>query len=168
MPARLVVSSPRDLSYERSIAVETAALVYGLSTEELELEIDPALNHVNPTRRQVEALRLVEALAREYSGNHYHLHITGLDIYFDRFNFCFGLASNRSAVVSTYRLKHPNTKRFVERLRKEVAHEIGHMLGLKHCPNPRCVMFFSNSIVDTDLKSVEPCPRCRALLRNSR
>ncbi|MEM0482383.1 MAG: hypothetical protein QXM16_05815 [Nitrososphaerota archaeon] len=164
MPARLVVSSLRSLSRERGIAAETAAIVYGLITEELELERDPALNHVNPLRRQVEALRLVEALAREYSGNHYHLHITGLDIYFDRFNFCFGLASSRSAVVSTYRLKHPNTEKFIERLRKEVAHEVGHMLGLKHCPSPRCVMFFSNSILDTDLKGVEPCPKCRALL----
>ncbi len=165
MPARLVISSPRSLSRERGIAAETAALVYGLFTEELELESDPAINYVNPVRRQVEALRLVEAIAREYGGNHYHLHITGLDIYFDRFNFCFGLASNRSAVVSTYRLKHPSTEKFIERLRKEVAHEVGHMLGLKHCPSPRCVMFFSNSILDTDLKSVEPCPRCRDLLK---
>jgi archaemetzincin len=31
---------------------------------------------------------------------------------------------------------------------------------LGHCENPRCVMFFSNSLMDTDGKGFEFCLRC--------
>jgi len=165
LPARLVVSSPKTISRERGEAAVVAAAVYGLSAVELELEEDPAARFLDQVRRQVEAMRLVDALSRELPNReYYHLHITELDLYFDGYNFCFGLAMDKSAVVSTYRLKHPRPERFIERLKKEVIHEVGHMLGLKHCPNPRCVMYFSNTILDTDMKGVEPCPRCRNLL----
>lgn len=139
--------------------------VYGLATEELELVNDYAANYLNPHRGQVEALKLVNALSRESSPDRLRLHLTQLDIYFEGYNFCFGLASNRAAVVSTYRLRHPDPAKFEERLRKETIHEIGHILGLGHCRNPRCVMFFSNTIIDTDMKGEEPCPQCRQRLR---
>jgi predicted Zn-dependent protease len=35
---------------------------------------------------------------------------------------------------------------------------------LKHCSQHRCVMFFSNSLTDTDLKENEFCHRCRRSL----
>ncbi|MCS7145260.1 MAG: archemetzincin, partial [Aigarchaeota archaeon] len=107
----------------------------------------------------------VEALSRESGRESLRLHITQLDIYFGQFNFCFGLASNKAAVVSTYRLRHRDSEKYIERLRKEAVHEVGHILGLGHCPNPRCVMFFSNSILDTDMKGENPCPRCLSLLK---
>lgn len=147
------------------MAAETVARLYGLSVEELELEEDPAVFYVNALRRQVEALRLVETLARETDPRALRLHITGYDIYFDAYNYCFGLAYQSAAVVSIFRLKNPAADRFASRLRKEVGHEVGHLLGLKHCPNPKCVMFFSNSILDTDFKGEDPCPKCRSQLK---
>jgi len=44
---------------------------------------------------------------------------------------------------------------------KEAVHELGHTYGLKHCPNPACVMHFSNSLHDTDLKGWKFCPNCQ-------
>jgi archaemetzincin len=41
-------------------------------------------------------------------------------------------------------------------------HELGHTYGLRHCRDPRCVMHFSNSLHDTDVKGAGFCPRCRA------
>ncbi|HIC98260.1 MAG TPA: matrixin family metalloprotease, partial [Pyrodictiaceae archaeon] len=38
---------------------------------------------------------------------------------------------------------------FKLRALKEAMHEIGHVLGLLHCTDKRCVMHFSNSIIDT-------------------
>jgi predicted Zn-dependent protease len=35
---------------------------------------------------------------------------------------------------------------------------------LKHCTQRICVMFFSNSLADTDLKENEFCHRCRRYL----
>jgi len=46
----------------------------------------------------------------------------------------------------------------------EAVHELGHAFGLQHCGNPECVMFFSNSIMDTDRKGWHLCQQCRARL----
>lgn len=43
----------------------------------------------------------------------------------------------------------------------------GHTWGLAHCAAPRCVMFFSNTLHDTDAKGVEFCSACRVGLPRS-
>jgi archaemetzincin len=45
-------------------------------------------------------------------------------------------------------------------------HELGHVFGLEHCPDPECVMHFSNSLLDTDRKSTSFCSQCRARWQN--
>jgi len=164
LPGRVVVSAERLLALERRVASSSVERVYGLASAELELERDPALDFMNPGRGQVEALRLVEALQGEAGPGAYRIHITSMDIYFDGYNFCFGLASGWAGVVSTNRLRHRDVGVYLARLRKEVIHEVGHILGLRHCSYPRCVMFFSSTVGDTDLKGEEPCPRCRLKL----
>ncbi len=44
---------------------------------------------------------------------------------------------------------------------KEAVHDLGHTCGLGHCRNPRCVMFFSNTLGDTDVKGPGFCAACR-------
>ncbi|MBK3332910.1 archaemetzincin family Zn-dependent metalloprotease [Persephonella atlantica] len=96
------------------------------------------------------------------------LGIVSHDLYEPDLNFIFGIASyyTKTAVISTYRLHNrfygfqENFDVFMDRVVKESVHEIGHTLGLGHCDNPQCVMYFSNSIVDTDRKSYYFCSRC--------
>ncbi len=105
--------------------------------------------------------------------DHAHLlAVTDRDLTVPSLNFVFGQAdmSSGMAVISLARL-HPeldNTyqsrQQFEERTLTEAVHEIGHTLGLDHCPNPRCVMFFSNTLRDTDLKGHSFCERCRSIL----
>jgi archaemetzincin len=55
-----------------------------------------------------------------------------------------------------------NDELFYERSAKEAVHELGHTLELQHCANPFCVMHFSNSIHDTDVKKNFLCANCLA------
>jgi archaemetzincin len=95
--------------------------------------------------------------------------VTDVDMFVPRLNFVFGLADTRrrAAVISLARL-HPefygspgNPRLLNERALKEAVHELGHLLGLGHCPKPACIMFFSNSLADTDRKGPGFCPACR-------
>jgi archaemetzincin len=76
--------------------------------------------------------------------------------------------SGRVALISLWRLKtefndeNLNGSVFVERAIKEAVHEVGHTLGLQHCPRGFCVMHFSNSIAETDEKRTVFCDRCSA------
>ncbi|WP_456367845.1 archaemetzincin family Zn-dependent metalloprotease [Thermococcus sp.] len=101
--------------------------------------------------------------------------ITDLDLYEEGLNFIFGVAnpSLRSAVVSVRRLRNefyglkPDKELLLERTVKEVMHELGHVFGLSHCPNRRCVMHFSNSLIDTDVKGPLYCQVCEKKLEEN-
>ena len=96
------------------------------------------------------------------------LGITDFDLYKTQHPFIFGSASTsaRCAVVSIHRLRGefygepPDENALFQRLLKEAVHEIGHTLGLKHCYNARCAMYYSNSIFDTDNKHSQFCDNC--------
>ena len=97
------------------------------------------------------------------------LGITPYDIYSDGLNFVFGIASPyyRVAVVSYDRLRTPIKELFISRVRKEITHEMGHVFGLEHCTTPGCVMNFSNSLYEVDLKSEDFCESCRRKLEKA-
>ena len=47
-----------------------------------------------------------------------------------------------------------------QRFQKEFLHELGHSIGLTHCPDPQCVMSLSTSIVGVDKKGHTYCESC--------
>jgi archaemetzincin len=96
------------------------------------------------------------------------LGVIDTDIFVSPLSYVFGQAEclGKAALISLHRLrqefynKKPDTDLFIERATKEAVHELGHTFGLQHCSNPFCVMYFSNSIFDTDRKQSLFCNKC--------
>jgi archaemetzincin len=123
----------------------------------------------NKKRNQYLSTMILNAMAKEKEFTTYEkvLGIVDHDLYVPDLNFVFGEASRKAAVISLTRLRQefynlPEDRiLFHMRVLTEAVHELGHTYGLGHCENPRCVMFFSNSLIDTDRKGSEFCQRCK-------
>lgn len=100
------------------------------------------------------------------------LGVVDADLYTPGLNFVFGQANvtTGTAIISLCRLREEyyglpqDEDKFLERAAKEAVHELGHTFGLEHCTDPKCVMHFSNSLQDTDLKQAAFCSQCRPKL----
>jgi archaemetzincin len=122
----------------------------------------------NPERRQYFSSKLLASLKKS-EGEEKVVGIADVDLYVPRLNFVFGEADvvSGTTIVSMCRLRQeyyglaPDEALFLERATKEIVHEVGHTFGLGHCPNNKCVMHFSNSLADTDLKEAHFCNMCR-------
>ena len=118
---------------------------------------------------QYNAERLI-SVAESVGRGDKNLALTDVDIFYRQRNFVFGLAylDGKGCVVSTHRLKmtadggevDDDEETFYDRVRKEVVHEVGHTLGLRHRDNDTCVMSFSPTVREVDYKFERPCPVC--------
>jgi archaemetzincin len=127
-----------------------------------------------PTRGQWLAREILRSLTPR-PGAWRTLALVGVDLYAPGLSFVFGEAdpTGRRAIFSLERLRPEHAgepadrELLLGRSLKEAVHEIGHTLGLAHCRDRFCVMRFSNSLADTDLKRDSFCERCRrAAARN--
>ncbi len=84
--------------------------------------------------------------------------------YMDWGVFGLGYLGKGACVVSTYRLRRGvSSAVFKERLVKVVNHEVGHNLGLPHCPTKGCMMNDAEGKVSTvDQENGKLCPSCRS------
>lgn len=122
----------------------------------------------NVSREQYDSSILLSKIRPFKFGMDRLLGVTEADLYVPSMNFVFGEAHYLwgVAVISLHRLgpefyrQTSDNTLFLERCAKEAVHEVGHTLGLGHCDDPGCVMFFSNSINDTDRKGLSFCRKC--------
>ncbi|MFQ6121707.1 MAG: archaemetzincin family Zn-dependent metalloprotease [Dehalococcoidales bacterium] len=121
----------------------------------------------NESRGQHLATMLLNLVPLRSGGR--ALGVVDVDIFAPGLNFVFGEAdiAGKRALISLHRLRQElyglprDEKLFRERTLKEAVHELGHTYGLGHCPDSTCVMHFSNSLSDTDVKNWNFCPNCR-------
>jgi archaemetzincin len=139
-------------------------------------KVNIGISFCNPKRNQYHAYEILKFLIRKIDFIHRGDIFIGIfkkDLYTPSLNFVFGLATKypKACLISLARLHpsfygkdesdHKDERIYFERILTEAVHEIGHTLGLDHCENPKCVMYFSNTLEDTDIKGCKFCEKCR-------
>lgn len=124
-------------------------------------------------RDQVDARALLEQTAQlARHTREVTLGVTVRDIGLPVFTFVFGLAqdSGRAAVISLARLDPrfyglpADPSHTLERGLAEALHELGHVVGIKHCPNAACLMRFAATLAHADARGLAFCEACRRRL----
>ncbi len=75
--------------------------------------------------------------------------------------FGLGQMPGKSCVVSDFRLHKKGPISLTERLCRVAIHEIGHTLGLDHCPTPKCTMSDAKGAMKTVDEEKGFCGLCR-------
>jgi archaemetzincin len=161
--------------FEKEILERTAEAV----SEEYHCQVNIENGHLDlsefydSARRQYNGnllLKQVNSMSFPESGK--TLGIFNVDLFVPILTFIFGQAflGGQTGIASLYRLSNerygmtPDKELLLNRFKKEVIHELGHTLGLIHCPNPICVMRSSTYVEDIDQKSQHLCTNCRSEL----
>jgi archaemetzincin len=96
------------------------------------------------------------------------LGVVDVDLFSTGFDYVYGEAdvAEGIATLSLARLhpefagETPDREIFEERAVKEGVHELGHLFGLLHCRDKKCVMRFCPNPEYVDEKPRNICPRC--------
>jgi archaemetzincin len=127
-------------------------------------------------RRQYHSTPILDALARAKRREWERLlGVVDVDLYAPELNFVFGEADSRRgvAVFSLARLRPGRSSErahalFLKRAATEAIHELGHTYGLGHCRDRDCVMWFSNTLAESDRKGLAFCAAHAAELAAAR
>ena len=131
-------------------------------------------DYFDPTRSQYNANDLLKAVEDRFSGKkHKTIGLFEVDLFIPILTYIFGQAylNGITAVASTHRLSNSryglqyDPENRIQRITKEVIHELGHAYGLIHCHTPNCVMASSTYVEDIDQKSHHLCQSCRTLIQ---
>ncbi|NLV26682.1 MAG: archaemetzincin family Zn-dependent metalloprotease [Methanomicrobiales archaeon] len=136
-------------------------------------------NGFDRNRNQFDAtsiLTCLDVFSRRNEENRFILLVTGDDIFRPSTRYIFGLSRPKTgtAVISSARLKNeywglpPDEMMLIDRLVREGAHEIGHLLSLDHCDNSSCIMANPSSLDDLDNKKAMLCPLCQQKLNKKK
>lgn len=122
------------------------------------------------SRNQTNSTALLAQILNESNGSPgKRIAVVDVDLFIPILTFVFGEAqlSGSAAIVSTHRLANQfygltrNDDLMIQRLQKEIVHELGHTFGLYHCHHHfECVMRASTYVEEIDLKGIRPCSSC--------
>ena len=82
-----------------------------------------------------------------------------------------GAVDGRCSVLSTFRMQRrwenggASDEVVKDRLWKTAVHELGHTLGLSHCPTRGCIMEDAHGTVKTTDRETDLCDDCRKRFR---
>jgi len=126
-------------------------------------------------RRQFYSTKIIETIKNSnLVPLGFVLIITDMDLFVPVLTHIYGEAelAGRFSIVSVCRLheefytSESNYSLLLERSYKEIIHELGHNIGLKHCKDWRCVMHSSSGIEEVDIKGSIFCDQCHIIVKN--
>jgi archaemetzincin len=129
--------------------------------------------YFDPIRRQYNGDKLLrEVNSMNFPESSKVIGLFNVDLYIPILTYIFGQAQlgGRTGIASLYRLSNErygilyDDTILLERFKKEVIHELGHLYGLIHCHTPTCVMRSSTYVEDIDQKEAQLCVKCRTEL----
>jgi archaemetzincin len=148
----------------------TISALTGLPAEVVENPVR-IMGFVN-SRKQIDAQVQLDHLAAYKHQHHISdpiLLVVSQDLFNPGHSALFGLARESAgiAVISTARLENEyygldaEDDDLIDRLVKEGAHEVGHLLGLAHCRNHECIMFCPDTLDELNGKKKCFCEACQ-------
>ncbi len=132
--------------------------------------------YYNPARRQYDANQILKFISESTPSSPIKaIGLLRVDLFIPILTYIFGQAflNGNYGIVSLYRLRNElygletNNPLLIERFRKVIIHELGHMHGLIHCQNSTCVMRSSTYVEDIDQKGIHFCPQCQVNLNRN-
>jgi archaemetzincin len=155
-------------------AEQGLAKAYGVQVRRLPPMEDPAYAFDAQRKQFSSAHVLRQLLTRMPADAMSLLALTGRDLFIPMLSFVLGQAqlNGPAAVVSLARLHQefyglpPDRQLVVERVTKEAVHEVGHTLGLIHCPDNKCPMSLSNNVLHVDIKGATLCENCAVVVED--
>ncbi len=176
LASKTVVIQPLGRALSQKDVAEVARALrqfYGVKVRVLPRRPLPRAAYYRP-RRRYRAEKLLDHLARIAPKSAYRiLGLTAVDISTTKGKYrdwgIMGLATldGRVCVISRFRCARGarNAVHARHRLAKTAVHEIGHTLGLEHCPHRGCLMEDARGKNKTSDREYVLCDACRKTLR---
>ncbi len=175
-PKKVVVLVPLGQTLPKTAilkAKQGLAALYGFEMRQQRRQPLPAFAYY-PPRRRYRADKILDFLSRiQTPGAFKVVGITAVDISTTKGRFRdwgvmgLGELGGRYAVVSMFRCRRGSrsAQHAINRFAKTVAHEVGHTLGLPHCPTRGCIMEDAKGTNKTTDREYRLCDRCRSKLQ---
>lgn len=170
-----------DQQAPQGLQMPVARAIAQVLVSEVEVHENPVtVRGYDRQRNQHNARKILDDLqdyyTRQYGSDKPVLLVVRNDIYIPGKDFVFGLARQdfNVSVISTARLQNGFYGRrasdddAIDRITKEGAHELGHLMGLDHCTQPECIMYCPQTLDDLDRKKKAFCNGCEGHLAAGR
>lgn len=171
---RLYVQALGDALPEAHVDLVLVALRVMLAAEPVRLaRVALPAKAYYPPRKRYRAERLLEFLDTQIPADGTQiLGLTGVDISTTKGRvkdwgvLGLGELPGTACVISSFRCRRGarDPRHAAERLAKVAVHEVGHTLGLPHCPTRGCLMEDARGLVATSDREYDLCSRCRRLV----